>query len=267
MEFKYKVINKLDSLIVNRPFGLFLVLFIPTFSAVSAYLLFNPNALDLKLEAGSLNLGGVLGTKVEEIMGKKKEEESQIPVRSVFEDKLDYVYARPIRLESKRVGLSAQIESIGLDSDGVMETPTSWNRVGWFVGSSKAGQRGNLIINGHYDTNYGGPAVFWVLKNIRVGDTVTVTDKYGRLYDYSVTDSFHIDINDPDRLDVLEDVGEKEILTLITCGGVWVPQDGTYNKRLVVRAELVQEKDSEKDEDVKVEIADASDEQVSKAGR
>lgn len=57
-----------------------------------------------------------------------------------------------------------------------------------FKGSKPS--KGNLLLNAHYDDNYGNPAVFWKLKNIKVGDKVSVLDSYGRVYDYKVTNIF-----------------------------------------------------------------------------
>lgn len=90
----------------------------------------------------------------------------------------------------------------------------------------------------HYDTNTGAPAAFWELKNVEVGDIVYVKDEKGKFYEYVITQSFFVDISDPNRLDVLSQDVEGSLLTMITCGGVWLPSHGTYDSRLVVRAEL-----------------------------
>ncbi|MDC0449214.1 class F sortase [bacterium] len=158
---------------------------------------------------------------------------------SVFEDVKPLV-TEPVRLQVPTVGLDAQIVSVNVGPDGVMEAPEDWFVVGWYQKSGKVHQEKNMILNGHYDTNTGRPAAFWVLKNIKVGDTVTVTDSYDRHYNYAVVDFLHVDIKDPARLSVLSDADGRSTLTLITCGGVWSPADGTYTKRLVAKAELVQ---------------------------
>jgi len=98
---------------------------------------------------------------------------------------------------------------------------------------------GRVIINGHYDDSSARPAAFWQLKNVAVGDKVSVTDKYSKTFVYQVSDVFFVSIQDPQRLDVLQSDDSKSTITLITCGGVWLPGMSTYDKRLVVKGELV----------------------------
>jgi LPXTG-site transpeptidase (sortase) family protein len=236
MNIKYKIVSKLNSLIINKPLGLAVVLFIPTFTLVwIALFRGSVNFVELKSYVTDAFASRVLRISVEgNAVGPDLESVS------AFEEDIKPIYEKPDRLVSKRVGLDVVVESVSVTGDGALETPSAWNRVGWFAKSSKAGEKGNMVINGHYDTNYGGVAAFWVLKNIIVGDTVSVSDSYGRFYDYEVTDSFLVDIEDPNRLEILEDKDGKSVMTLITCGGVWLPQNGTYNKRLVVQAELMQ---------------------------
>lgn len=131
-------------------------------------------------------------------------------------------------------------EHIGLEPDGQLEVPSAWNLAGWYVRSARPGENGNVIIDGHYDTDSGLPGAFWGLKSTKVNDTLLVKDELGRTFSYKVVDSFYVDIQDPLRTSVLEDSGKAE-LTLITCGGVWNPLAQTYDKRLIVKAELLEE--------------------------
>jgi LPXTG-site transpeptidase (sortase) family protein len=158
---------------------------------------------------------------------------------SIFADKLEPIYTDPSLVSIENLKISADVVKVGVDEQGVMETPKNWVDVGWFENSAKPGEKGNFILNGHFDTNYGGPAVFWQLKNIQVGDKVSIIDEYGKTYTYEALESFYVDIDDPSRLDVLKSNESESTMTLITCGGVWVPGVSTYNKRLIVKAELV----------------------------
>jgi LPXTG-site transpeptidase (sortase) family protein len=108
---------------------------------------------------------------------------------------------------------------------------------GWYKDGAKAGEDGNVIIDGHYDTNTGAPGAFWELKDLQVGDKVSLTDSLGRRFDYVVREQLSISITDPERAKVFASSQAKE-LTLITCGGVWDYASGTYNKRLVIKAEF-----------------------------
>ncbi|GIW69792.1 MAG: hypothetical protein KatS3mg101_0539 [Patescibacteria group bacterium] len=159
---------------------------------------------------------------------------------SVFEASIEPIYLPPVKVSIKERNISAKIVEVGVSGDGSLDTPKNWNEAGWYKKSAKPGEKGNIIINAHFDDNYGRPAAFYQLKNATVGDTVLLEDSLGRLYAYQIVDSFLVDINDPDRLKVLEDKSDKAEMTLITCGGVWLPGMSTYDKRLVVKAELIE---------------------------
>ncbi|MFZ5424208.1 MAG: class F sortase [Patescibacteria group bacterium] len=146
------------------------------------------------------------------------------------------LYSEPKKLYLNTFDLSLNIVHINVEEDGALGVPANWGDAGWYEDGAMPGQNGNLIIAAHYDTNTGSPAAFWQLKNIKVDDTVSVVDEYGREYTYKITDSFYVDIQDPNRLEIFETT-EAPTVTLITCGGVWLPGQG-YNKRLVVKGLL-----------------------------
>lgn len=130
------------------------------------------------------------------------------------------------------------LERLGLDADGKLETPEKWENAGWYKKSAKPGEKGNIIIAGHYDDTSGSPAAFWGLKKLKVNDKVLLTDELNRTFTYNITETFYVDIDDPDRLEIFDE-DKIEELTLVTCGGLWNDSEGTYSKRLVVKAELV----------------------------
>ena len=171
------------------------------------------------------------------LKSKKAEPTSEI-TESVFQKAMEPIYANPQKIKIDGVGISAQIVQVGVAEDGSLETPKDWKEAGWYYKSSKPGQPGNLIINAHYDDNFGNAAAFWQLKNVKVGDTVSVLDDFGRKYEYQISEYNLISINDPNRSDVFKS-DESVKITLITCGGVWIPGKATYDKRLVLKGELI----------------------------
>ena len=159
---------------------------------------------------------------------------------SAFEDLKNPLYFTPQELDLNIKGKSTklEVEEIGLDGNDQLGVPQKWQSAGWYRKSAKPGEKGTVIIDGHYDTNTGNPAAFWALKSIGVNDKVILKDKLNRSFTYKVTNTFNVDIDDPNRLQVFEE-SNNPTLTLITCGGVWDYTSGTYNKRLVVKANLV----------------------------
>jgi sortase A len=166
--------------------------------------------------------------KEEEVMGES----------TAFQKALEPIYIQPAKLIIQSLGINAEIEPVGIAQDGSLDTPKISKNVGWYEEGTMPGQEGNLILNAHYDDNYGRPAAFWQLKNIKLDDTVVVLDAYGRKHEYKVISYDLIDINDPDRLNVFKS-DESAKITLITCGGVWISGKATYDKRLVIKGELI----------------------------
>lgn len=165
-------------------------------------------------------------------------EEEEYP--SVFGSKIDPIYEIPIKMYAKKQGteekfLEAEVVEVGVKEGGQLEAPKEWNNAGWYNRSAKVGEPGNIIINGHYDNNYGQAAAFYDLKTLEINDRVYVVDSFGRYFAYQVTETFYVGISDKDRIDKLME-SDGETLTLVTCGGVWVPSQGTYSNRLVVKA-------------------------------
>lgn len=158
---------------------------------------------------------------------------------SVFAESLKPILADPISIKVENTNIDLDIVELGLEDDGQLQNPSEWDLAGWYRNSAKPDQHGNMIINAHYDNSYGGPAGFWELKKVSVGDRVMIKDALGKVYSYQVTNTFYLDINDPKRLEIFENDESTKELTLITCGGVWDSIAGTYNKRLVVKAQLL----------------------------
>ncbi|MBV9229396.1 MAG: class F sortase [Chloroflexi bacterium] len=143
--------------------------------------------------------------------------------------------ANPARLLIPAIKVDAFIESVGIMSNGDMATPTQspWENVGWYNAGPLPGQRGSAVIDGHLDRPGGAPAVFWRLREARVGDEVMVVDSAGKTLHFHVA---RIAFYAPEEAPVQEifgdDVGVH--LNLITCAGDWVPSERQTTLRLVV---------------------------------
>jgi LPXTG-site transpeptidase (sortase) family protein len=142
----------------------------------------------------------------------------------------------PQRLLVPVIGVNAPVESLGLDAQGRMATPSRPENVGWYSPGVTPGDVGNAVIDGHLDWT-SGPAVFWKLGRVRRGDELTIVRADGSQARFSVqtTSVMPYDAS----TDSLFTRSGPPSLTLITCYGAWDRQRGTYQQRLVVRAALV----------------------------
>jgi len=99
------------------------------------------------------------------------------------------------------------------------------------AGTLKADQRmgqGNYALAGHYMTTK--RLLFSPLKRVRKGDNVYLTDQR-QVYRYQVT---RVQVIDRHKVDVIDDVPGKKLVTLITCNSARRGEP----KRLVVQGEL-----------------------------
>lgn len=143
-----------------------------------------------------------------------------------------------VRLAIPRFAIDAPVSAKGVDANNVMEVPNGPTDVVWYDFSARPGSGSNAIFSGHVDYIDYGPAVFWNLKDLVQGDVVDVSLEDGTVYRYSVTDREMIPAN-PGEAKLAEVLGptQRDIITMITCGGTFDPSTGQYDQRVIVRAE------------------------------
>ncbi len=152
----------------------------------------------------------------------------------------------PTRIGITRIGVDASIVVMGLDAENYPEVPNSGDEVAWYTFSASPGRGSNAVFSGHVDWYYWGmPAegVFYHLRELEIGDEITLDLEDGSQLRYSVTGNVATAYDDPNVVDVM-DPTSKDVLTLITCGGTWQkdysnPNGGNYGHRVIVRAERV----------------------------
>jgi sortase A len=135
------------------------------------------------------------------------------------------------------IGVTAHIESVGLDSEKRMDVPENVQDVAWYDLGARPGAIGSAVIDGHLDTQTGAPAVFYYLKNLKDGDTIQITDQNGKTYTFRVTNVTTYPYDQLPLKDIFASA-DKPHLNLITCGGTWDKVKKNYSNRTVVYAEL-----------------------------
>ena len=148
---------------------------------------------------------------------------------------------RPRYLTISRIGVEkARVISVGVRANGELGTPNNIFDAGWYDGSSKPGQGGTLIIDGHN----GGPTkvgIFKYLPSVRVGDHITIERGDGAVFNYVVKENITVSLDEANAY--MATAGEspepgKESVTLITCTGDWSEMRQTYLSRQFLRAVL-----------------------------
>jgi LPXTG-site transpeptidase (sortase) family protein len=157
-----------------------------------------------------------------------------------------------VRMIIEKIGVDAPVITLGLDENAVPKVPDNPEDVVWYDFSTRPGWGSNAVFSGHVDWTINGvpvTGVFYDLRKIEVGDIIKVRLEDGTEYEYKVTGNVAIPYDDPEALKVMG-ATPTEMLTIITCGGTWVPQwnnpiGGNYTHRQIVRAERINEEASQ----------------------
>jgi LPXTG-site transpeptidase (sortase) family protein len=139
------------------------------------------------------------------------------------------------RLLIPRLGVDAPTVTLGIDAKGAMQVPAEPTDVAWYNFSASPGEFGNAVMAGHVDYANYGRAVFWRLREARVGDTIQVVLPDATVLSYSVSSVASYEAESAPVAEIVGPTG-GETLTLITCTGSFNRDTGEYQKRLVVRA-------------------------------
>jgi sortase (surface protein transpeptidase) len=142
---------------------------------------------------------------------------------------------RPERIDIPAIQVSADLEELHRRFDGELSTPTEWADAGWYAEGIVPGQRGPAVIVGHVDSVADGPAVFYRLPLLRVGDEVVVGSTDGGSQRFVVDGTQTFAKSDfPTQL-VYGPTARPE-LRLITCTGDFDSAAHSYTDNLVVTA-------------------------------
>lgn len=142
----------------------------------------------------------------------------------------------PMRLKIPAINIDSNIEPLGVQNDGEMESPDNSFEVGWFKFGPRPGEVGSAVMAGHLDGKDVKAGVFYNLYQLKVGDKIYVEDGLGKTTTFSVTGSKNYP---PGFADEVFNSYDKSHLNLITCNGTWDPKVKSFSQRLVVFSDLL----------------------------
>lgn len=145
--------------------------------------------------------------------------------------------SEPVALRIRAIGLAVRVSTLGLQPDRTVEVPSNAQVPGWFRLGPSPGQLGSAVILGHVDS-YRGPAVFFRLRELRVGDLVDVTRADGLVAHFAVRGVAQY-TKDRFPSDLVYGSGGFSALQLVTCGGVFDRSTHHYLSNVVVWTSLV----------------------------
>jgi LPXTG-site transpeptidase (sortase) family protein len=141
----------------------------------------------------------------------------------------------PVEVFIPALGVDADVVPVGEDSDGAMGSPTDPDTVAWWsLGYGTGEDPGNVVLAGHVNW-LGRLRPFGLIDQLAPGDEIVLHDELGREYHYQVTWSKLVEAEGAPVEEIFSPSDRAE-LTLITCGGTFVPATREYLDRTIVRA-------------------------------
>ena len=140
----------------------------------------------------------------------------------------------PVTLTIPAIGVQTRLVHLGLAASGALQVPSTTAVAGWYTGSPRPGAIGPAVIAGHIDSHVG-PGVFFRLSQLRPGRPGLRRRADGTLAVFRVT---AVRSYAKDRFPTAAVYGPTPDaeLRLITCGGTFDPQLGSYLSNTVVYA-------------------------------
>lgn len=180
---------------------------------------------------------------VAQVQAAAKQEDRSIPTEEKpSESDIDSYQVAPDMprvITINRIGVKARILNMGVDSTGALNAPGNVYDTGWYNQSSKPGQAGAMLIDGHVH----GPTAkgaFYELKNLAVDDQIEVERGDGQKFNYRVVSSAVTLVDKTDMAKaMLPIVPGEQGLNLITCTGQFNSVNNDYPERLVIYASRI----------------------------
>lgn len=142
---------------------------------------------------------------------------------------------RPVGLRLGSIDLEARVRPVGVSADGQMRLPQDPRVLGWYrFGMAPGSGSGTTVVAGHLDAEGFGLGPLVGLREVGLEDTVVVTTADGTRTKYVVAK-----VKRYDREGLPSGLFSRtgpERLHIITCGGAYDPENGGYQKNLVVTA-------------------------------
>lgn len=144
----------------------------------------------------------------------------------------------PTRVQIVSIGVDAPMIDLYKKADNTLEVPQDIQVSGWYTGRSVPGELGPSVVVGHVDSAAQGAGVFFRLRELEVGDLITIERSDGSIADFRVTDS-ELVLKDEFPTEKVYGSVEGSKLRLITCGGAFDGGARSYLGNVIVYAEHI----------------------------
>lgn len=148
---------------------------------------------------------------------------------------------RYISIPSLSIG-KTRVFPVTVDAHNQLGTTNNINDVAWYSKSATPGSGGVILIDGHSGGN-SRDGVFAQLGTVKIGSEIIIERGDGNLFTYKVAENQSMSLDEVNATGMKmmgRSAGaDKEGLNLITCDGKYVPRLKQFDRRIMLRAVLV----------------------------
>lgn len=148
------------------------------------------------------------------------------------------LHVPPAEVSIPSVGIDSTLVGLALNPDRTLQPPTDYRQAGWYSAGSYPGDADGApaVIAGHVDS-WNGPAVFYRLQQVKVGQEVRVTRVDGSVAVFDVYASRRYP-KDAFPADAVYAPTAAAEIRIITCTGTFDKSRRSYLDNLVLFARL-----------------------------
>lgn len=130
------------------------------------------------------------------------------------------------------ISTEGYVLKVGVDQNVEIAVPPNIHFAGWFVDSVRPGDTGLSIIDGHVDgPNLGG--IFKNLGSLNPNDEFSIEIGDGTSKKFKVLEVITVNTEDAGKFLFSQNSGVQSQLNLITCTGVYLVDQETYDQRIL----------------------------------
>jgi len=163
--------------------------------------------------------------------------ETELTSHSVSDRQPRYISIPSLGLTQSRV------QSVSMSSDNVLGVTKNLNDTGWYDKSATPGSGGVIILNGQGGESLGETA-FAQVSTLKVGDDLRLERGDGDTLVYRIVENSDVPVKELDANRIKSmgrpAVSGEEGLNLIVSDGRYVPLLGTFDRRALIKAILVE---------------------------
>jgi hypothetical protein len=143
----------------------------------------------------------------------------------------------PVKINIPKINVQAPFGNpLGIMKNGEVEVPKDYDEVGWYKYGPVPGSLGPAVVLGHVDSKTG-PAVFYSIGQLAVGDEIIITLSDGREETFLIE---HSELYEQGSFPTISVYGDIDYagLRLVTCSGQYDKKVKRYSHNRVIFARL-----------------------------